>query len=318
MTRLVAASLVAGLGVGPWALGMGPLAAAPGPIASIAYAVQDRPLPDADTFYRLVRENLARAERVTHLYTYKERRTDIHTNPFGKLGTSGESLFEVYPSPTRRLGYRRLVARNGKPIPAADLAEQDQEYRARVARVMRENASRTPDREVLLQQESEGARQRRQRAIEDVIDTLQFQLKGRTTHNGVTAIVIAFSPNPNARPTTRQGRTAQKFSGTIWVDEAASEVMRVEATSTDDITYGSGFVARLDEGTIATMTRRRVGDQVWMPTELKLTGRGRAVLFRALVVDYVIEWFDYRRLPEESLTPFLDARVHRQTGSRPQ
>ena len=34
------------------------------------------------------------------------------------------------------------------------------------------------------------------------------------------------------------------------------------------------------------------------------------MLFRTLVVDYAIEWFDYRRLPEESLTPFLDARVH--------
>ncbi len=147
MTRLVAASLVAGLGVGPWALGTGPLATAPGPIASIAYAVQDRPLPDADTFYRMVRENLARAERVTHLYTYKERRTDIHTNPFGKLGTSGESLFEVYPSPTRRLGYRRLVARNGKPIPAADLAEQDQRVpRSRCPGDARKRVSNTRSR----------------------------------------------------------------------------------------------------------------------------------------------------------------------------
>jgi hypothetical protein len=94
--------------------------------------------------------------------------------------------------------------------------------------------------------------------------------------------------------------------------------MRVEAKSTDDITYGGGFVARLDEGTTATLTRRRVGGDVWMPTELTLAGNGRAVLFRKLVVDYAIQWFDYRRLPQESLTPFLDAGVHGEASRRPQ
>jgi hypothetical protein len=285
--------------------------------SSTTVSAQDRPLPELETFYRMVRENLARAERTAHLYTYKERRTDVHTNPFGKLGTDGTSMFDVYPSPTRRLTYRRLVERDGKPVPAHELAEQDREYRARVDEVMRERALRPSDRQA-LEQETGAARQRQQRAIEDVIDTLQFQMKGRTTHNGVTAIVVTFTPKPNARPTTRQGRTAQKFTGTVWVDEAASEVMRVEAKSTEDITYGGGLVARLDEGTTATVTRRRIGGDVWMPMRLTLAGSGRAVLFRKLVVDYAIEWFDYRRLPQESLAPFLDAGVHGEASRRPQ
>ena len=55
-----------------------------------------------------------------------------------------------------------------------------------------------------------------------------------------------------------------------------------------------------------------------MPTALTLTGEGRAVVFRKLVVDYEIEWFDYRRLPQESLAPFLDAGVHGEARRRPQ
>ena len=293
-----------------------PAAVPPVGTASSVVAAQERPLPAHDEFFRAVRENMARSERVTHLFTYKERRTDIHTNPFGKLGTDGTSLFEVYPSPSRRLTYRRLVARNGKPVPAQELSDQDDGYRERAARVMRENALDTADRQV-VEKESAGARQRQQRAIEDVIDTLQFEIKGRTTREGTTAILLAFSPRPNARPNTRQGRMAQKFSGTIWVDEAASEVMRVEAKSTDAITYG-GIVARLGQGTMATLTRRPIADRTWMPTELTLSGRGRAVLFRTLVVDYAIEWFDYRRLSHESLAPFLDTRVHSQSRGRPE
>jgi hypothetical protein len=295
------------LGVGLWALGFG----------SAGYA-QDRPLPDADAFYGKVRENLARAERATHLYTYKERRTDIHTNPFGRLGTGGASVYEVYPSPVQQLVHRRLVERNGQAVGPAELTRQDREYRDRVAEVLRERGVTDPGEGSLAEAEAQRARERRERAINDVIEALDFTLKERTLYNGVPAIVITFSPKPSARPMTRQGRTAQHFAGTIWVDERAAEVMHLQATSIGDISYGLGIVARLGKGTTATVTRKPIGDGVWMPTALTLSGRGRAVVFRRLVVDFAIEWFDYRRLPNELLAPFLDARVHRQARTSPQ
>lgn len=279
---------------------------------------QNAPLPDPDGFYRKVRDNLTRAEREDHLYTYKTHRTDLHTNPFGRLGTGGTSLYEVYPSPIRQLVYYRLIERSGEPVAAYELAHQDREYRTRVADLLRERGVRSVEERQVVDREAQRARERRERAINDVVDALQFTLKERTVYQGVPATVITFSPKPNARPSTRQGRTAQKFAGTVWVDEKAAEVMHVEATSIDDISYGLGIVARLAKGTTATVTRKPVGDGLWMPTELTLTGRGRAVLFRRLVVDYAIQWFDYKRLPEELLAPFLDARVHRQAGGGPQ
>ena len=103
MTKTQSSLIVAfgALGFGMWTLG-----------CDVATA-QERPLPDPHTLFKVVRENLVRAERETHLYLYKERRTDIHTNPFGRLGTGGTSLFEVYPSPARRLTYRRLIEKDG-------------------------------------------------------------------------------------------------------------------------------------------------------------------------------------------------------------
>ena len=281
-------------------------------------SAQNARLPDRDTFFRAVRENLTRAERATHLYTYRERRTDVHTNPFGRLGTGGVSLYDVYPSPVRQLVYRRLVERNGVPVAAAELAREDSAYRARVAAVLRERGAPGPEDRTLVEEEARRARERRERAINDVIDALEFTVKGRTMRTGVPAIVITFRPKPAATPATRQGRTAQKFAGTIWIDEQAAEVMHLEATSIDDISYGLGLVARLATGTTATVTRVAVGDGIWMPTELTLSGRGRAVLFRRLVLDFSIRWSDYRRLPGDLLTPFLDARVHRQAGGGPQ
>ena len=136
-------------------------------------------------------------------------------------------------------------------------------------------------------------------------------------YEGVPAVVVSFAPKPGARPDTREGRAAQSFAGTIWVHEAAAEVMRVEAKSVDDISFGFGLVARLGTGTEATLARRPVDQGLWMPARLTLNGRGRAAVFRTLVVDFVVDWFDYHRLEGDSASPFLDSRVQRQPAGGP-
>jgi hypothetical protein len=270
---------------------------------------QDEPLPDFDTLYKTARENLARAQRSVHLYAFKERRMDIHTNIFGRIGTGGTRVAEVYPSAIPRLTYRRVIERNGMRVSAADLAQQDNAYRVRVA----EFKQRPP-----TEQQSESTRERAQRMIDDVVETLEFKLSGRRMRDGVRTVVVTFTPKPGARPTTREGRIAQKFAGTVWIDEAQAEVMRVEANAVDDLSFGFGVIARLDEGTTALMVRKPIDSDIWMPTELRINGRGRAALVRRLVIDYVVEWFDYRRLPVDSAAPFLDPRVQRQSGGRPE
>jgi hypothetical protein len=136
----------------------------------------------------------------------------------------------------------------------------------------------------------------RRSAIDDVADTLDLALDHRETRNGRDVLVVTFTPKPNADPQTREGRIAQHFRGRIYVDEADAEVMRVEATAVDDITYGLGVIARVGKGASGTLVRERVDGDTWMPTSIRLSGEGRAILFRKLRIDHLIEWFDYRRV----------------------
>jgi hypothetical protein len=265
-------------------------------------------LPDFQTLYKAVRGNLERAERETFRYTFKERRTDVHANPFGRIGTGGTRVLEVYPSATPRLTYRRLIERNGMPVSQEELAEQDRQYRLRVDEVRKTAAAENLDERRARAENIERARQRGERRIADIVDALQFKMEGRVVLNGTPALLISFTPKPGAKPSTREGKIAQKFAGKIWIEEALSEVMLVEAESIEDVVYGYGVVARVNEGTKATLIRRPVEGGIWMPTRLTMNGRGRAALFRRFAIDLVNEWFDYRRLSGESATPFLDTR----------
>lgn len=253
----------------PLAVLVGTIAASQALLAQTA-----RPLPPAEEFLDAVRENLARSDREQYRYAYMERRSEFHKNPFGRLGTDGKLLYEVTPGEELGIYFRRLVERDGEPIENEDPERVDR---------------RDKDE--------------KDRSVHDVLATMSFELSRRERIGGRDFIVVQFTPKKDAKPRTRQGKMAKVFQGTAWVDEAAREVTRVEATAVDDLSYGWGIVARLNKGTRITMTRERIESSVWLPTSIRLEGEGRAILFRKLDVDFGIEWFDYeRRLPESVAT----------------
>lgn len=247
--------------------------AAAGVVLLCAGAAGQAPLPEESAFFEAVRANLTRSGRVQNGFAYKERRTQLHMNPFGRMGTDGTVLYDVMPVPDGPGYTRRLLERDGAPVANAPL----------------ERFGQLRPRDQVQSASS----------IEDVVGMLHFVMDRREVRHGRETIVIRFSPRPDARPKTRAGRLARAFSGDIWVDEAAREVVHVEATAHDSISFGFGLVARLGQGTVATLDRQPFGD-VWLPTWLQLKGTGRALLLRRLTIDYVVEWFDYRRADPSS------------------
>lgn len=226
-----------------------------------------RPLPDRDALFKATQENLARAQREQGRYAYKERRTELHTNPFGRLGTDGVVVYEVTPGPEPGVVYRTLLEKEG--VKVADAKPERQENRIR--------------------------RQFRS-SIDDVVDTLNFEVDRREVRDGREMIVVTFSAKPGADPETREGRLAKVFTGSIYVDETAHEVSRVEGMSIDSISFGLGMIARLSEGSRVTLVRQPVEGGIWLPTSIRFVGEGRAVLFRKLNVDLKIDWYDYKRV----------------------
>jgi hypothetical protein len=224
-------------------------------------------LPDQESFFNAVRENLARATREQHRYAYKERRTELHTNPFGRLGTDGVVVYDVTPGPAPNITFRRLLEKNGKPVTNSRPEKQERRIR-------------TSSRSV----------------VEDTVNVLEFAIDRRETIKGRSAIVVRFEPKPGAHADTREGKMARSFTGFIWVDEAAREVMRVEASAVDDLSYGFGLLARIRKGSAVTLTREPIDDTIWLPTSITFKGDGRALFaLRKLQIDFSVEWFDYRR-----------------------
>jgi hypothetical protein len=285
-TRLLVAALLAGPAL---------LAAATGGLGA-----QSPPLPDRERFFAEVLKRLASNDIIQSRYSYRQKSTELKLNPFGRMGTGPVLVHEVYPHPEEKLTYRRLIERDGHPLSPDEIAAQDRDYLRRLEdwkqRTAREGESA---RRLRLRRAQEG-RERDEARAREALDVFDFSMEGRDTWEGNPAIVISFTPRPGAQPRTREGRIAQAFAGRAWIHEFEYEVMNVEATAINDVSFGFGIIARLHEGSTAKFVRQRIAGQ-WMPTESRFEGTGRALLVRRVVIKFWRQYSDYRPFEPDEL-----------------
>jgi hypothetical protein len=237
-------------------------------LLQFAPAKDVRPLPDPDVFFEAVRANLARSQDDQKLFAYKERRTELNLNPFGRLGTAGDRVTEVTPIEGGSAVTIRVIERDGKPVTDS----------APVRRPMRMSG-------------------RGRRVVDDVASTLDVSMNRREHLAGRDAIVAVFKARREAKPQTREGRIARNFAGEIWIDERTREVFRIDAKAIDDVAFGyGGVLARLNKGATVTLRRELVQGSLWLPVSMRFNGEGRALLLRKLTIDFALDWFDYRRV----------------------
>jgi len=228
----------------------------------------NRPLPDPEPFFEAVRANLARSQEEQNRFAYKERRTELDLNPFGRLGTGETRVIAVTPVEGGKAVTRQLIERDGKPV-----------------------ADSPPSRREVRRTE------RGKTVVDDVANMLDVKIDRRDSLNSRDAIVVTFKPKRDATPRTREGRLARSFAGEIWIDEQGREVARVDATAIDDLSFGYGVLGRVNKGATVTVRRQAMDGDLWLPTSIRFNGEGRALLYlRKLTINFSIDWFDYRKV----------------------
>jgi hypothetical protein len=264
---------------------------------------QDPPLPDLREFLPKVRAHLHTGQRLQSQYTYVERRTELHLSPLGKLTRGPTNVYEVYPGNDLIPTYRRLIESDGKPTPKADLERDDRDHRRKVMEAVEKRQHESAsDREKRLSRTGKD-RAHEEQVFEDLTRVYDFALVGRQTIDGRPAIVFDFSPSPKAKALTDEGKLMLKVKGRAWADEDDCELARVEVEMLDDLSVFLGLAGKLYRGSTASLDRRKVNGEVWLPAEMTFNGSGRAFV-RRFRLDTAIRYSDYRKYAVETDTTF--------------
>ncbi len=191
--------------------------------------------------------------------------------------------------------HRRMLERDGKPLPPADQKKEQQKLDKAVAKLERE----TPEQKARRAAEYEKEREKDRDFLREVPDLYDFRLIGTDKIDGHDTWVISATPRPGYEPRRRDAKPLLKMRAKLWVDKQEYQWVRLEAETTATISFGL-FLARLDPGAKLVFEQTRVNDEVWLPKREFISGAGRLGLVKKLAGDEEVTWNNYRKFQVDS------------------
>ena len=252
--------------------------------------------PDPDVFMRQVRDAVRLDYELQSQFTYTEERRDVRISRLGKVEVGPLRTFQVFPSSRPGRTYKRLLAVDGKPLSAEELARRDREHEQHLAEIAAAERRETPeDRAKRLRKEREELAER-DAILDDALAVFEPAFEARDVIDGQDVFVITLTPREHARVTTREGGWLKEFAGRVWIAEAGRQIVKLDLRAKDDVSIGWGILGRLHEGSRFVFARRRV-EGAWLPAEVIFDASGRTLLFRSFDVDLVTTYSNYKRIP---------------------
>ena len=253
------------------------------------------PLPaNTEAIMRKVRDAARLDYEIQKEFTYLERRRDIRLSTFGRVTVGPLRTFEVYPSPIPGRTFKRLIAIDGKPLSAPELARREAEHLKDLREQEERLRAETPrQRERRLEAEANELRER-EAVLDDALAVFEVTFTRREVVDGQTLLIGTATPRPAARTTTREGRWLKQFAGDVWISESDSQIARLDMQALDDVSIGWGIVGRVHKGSRFVFARRKV-EGFWLPSEVTFEATGRTLLFRRFQISTTTTFSDYKR-----------------------
>jgi hypothetical protein len=250
-----------------------------------------QPPPDPDALARKVRDVIRTEYAEPVRFNYIEEGRDVDISMLGKVSVGPMQRFEVRQEPPGE-AWRRLVAVDGKPLDAAELARLDAEHRKKVERLR----SETPrQRAARLKEEADELRERDE-ILDDAERVFAFSFHGREQIDGQPVVVVNLTPRPKARVTTSDGERMKQFAGRMWISDGDNHIARVRLHAVDSVSVGWGVVARVEPGSGFDFVRRKFAG-AWVASELTIEGSGRTLLFRKFQIKVVTTYTGHQLHP---------------------
>ena len=221
-------------------------------------------------------------------YTWVARSTERHFDSDGKVKSTEENGWETVMLDGEP--YRRMLERDGRPLPPAEQKKQQDKLDKSVAKLARE----TPEEKRHRLADYEARRRKEREFLRQIPDAYDLRIEGEAQVDGHDAWVIAGTPKAGYRASDRDAKALLKIRGKIWVDKSNYQWVRLEAETTETIAFGL-FLARLNPGAKLVFEQTHASDDLWLPKRIYMKGAGRLGLIKGIAMDQEITWSDYRK-----------------------
>ena len=204
-----------------------------------------------------------------------------------KDGDKTYSVTMLYGSP-----YQRLIAMNGRPLKPDKDKEEQKKYEQAVEQRRHESADKRSAR--IAKYEAE--RKRDRNMIDQMTAAFDFHLVGEKDIDGRRVYELKATPRKGYQPPNRDSQVLTGMQGTLWIDRATFQWVKVEAHVTRPVRI-VGFLAEVEPGTHFELEKRPVvGDEnIWMAAHFSMKSRARVMLVIPHHGEEDDTFFDYHK-----------------------
>jgi hypothetical protein len=179
----------------------------------------------------------------------------------------------------------RTLLLHGQPLSAED-RKRDEERMQKLVSSEEERAQRSKR----INEDGEKAQQ----MFKAIPDAFDFKYDG--TEAGM--VRLTFYPKRNYDPPNRDLKVFRSMSGSVLIDPEQHRLARIDGRLFEDVTFGWGFLARLNKGGTFRVTQREVAPGHWEIVGLDVKMSGHAIIFKSIsFIQHEVK-SEFQRVPD--------------------
>lgn len=248
----------------------------------------ERPLPDVETLMKAIVANQEKIEELREHYTFRETETESKLDDKGKVKESKTKVYEVTPVAGEFI--QRLIIEDDKALSPSELEKEDRKVQKEV-----EKALKRREKEEKKRARSEGEEDERDITILSFLRLCEITSVRREVFRGHEVIAFDFEPRENVKPKGRAETLVSKLAGTMWVDEDAQQIARLEARLMDSFKIGGGLFASVAPSTAIAFEQEKVSGELWLPSYAEANIFAKVFLFAKFNRSVVTRFSDYKK-----------------------
>jgi hypothetical protein len=256
-----------------------------------------RPLPDLEPLIKSITANQEKIDEMRERYTCKLLEIERKHDGDGRVKGSDTRTYEV--TPVAGDFVERLMTLNGKDLSASDREKEDKRVQKEIEDVLKRREKKDRQKE---RARSRGEKEEKDDDLEisDFLRISEITSVRREMFRSHEVIAFDFEPRKGFKPKNRAEEIVNKLAGTIWVDEAAQQIARLEARLTDSFKIGGGVLASVSPSTAFVFEQDKIGDEVWLPSLMEANISVRLLMFAKLSRSVERRYSEYKKYQVDS------------------
>jgi hypothetical protein len=249
-------------------------------ILSGAFLAQQQ-IPEPTTLVKEIEAHQRHMDELRENYTFHEITVTDDVDSDGKVRNTESEEREVFFVNGYRLA--RLVKKDGNELRGAERSHEQE----RIVKMV----------EIRMKQPRAHAWNRRgeNAGMSQIPPLMKISNPRRVILGDRSTLAYDFVGDPHSKAHGLAENAARRITGTVWIDEADREVVRLEAKFDDTFRIGGGLLASIHKGTSLTFGQSRLDQGLWMQTVSEIHLTARELLIRGVRQNIHIKDSDFRR-----------------------